>query len=70
MEKTPSQNRLVKYIKESFHELSKITWPTKIQAVNICILVVTFVFVAAIVFAGIDFLLSRGYKFLLELPVK
>ncbi len=70
MEKTPSQNRLVTYFKESFHELTKITWPTKIQAVNICILVVTFVFVAAIVFAGVDFLLSTGYKYLLGLPVK
>lgn len=70
MEKTTRHNRLVQYFIDSAHEVRKVTWPTKIQAVNICILVVSFVFVAAILFAGVDFLFNKGYSYLLELPVK
>lgn len=56
-----------KYFIESFRELSHVTWPTKNQAVNLCILVVVFVFICALAIAGIDFLFSKGYFYLLTL---
>lgn len=63
-------NRFVQYFIDSYAELSKVTWPTKIQAVNICVLVVVFVFAAALVFAGVDYVFNLGYEYLLNLPVK
>lgn len=61
-----ASNTIVQYFADSFHELSKVTWPTRTRAINICILVVVFVFVAAAVFAGVDFLLNKGFGFLIE----
>lgn len=62
-----AQNRLIQYFVDSFHELGKVTWPTRNRAVNICILVVVFVFISAAVFAGIDFIFNQGYQYLLSL---
>ncbi len=55
------------YIAESFRELTKVTWPTRSHAVNVCILVVSFVVIAAAAIAGIDFLFHTGYGYLLSL---
>lgn len=65
-----SQNRLVKYFADSFYELGKVTWPTKTRAVNICILVISFVLIAAAVIAGVDFAFHKGYGYLLTLAGK
>ena len=59
-------NRITQYFVDSFHELGKVTWPTRNRAINICILVISFVFVAAVVFAGVDFLLHEGFTRLIE----
>ena len=65
--KLMAHNRLAQYFIDSFHELGKITWPTKLRAVNICILVLGFVVVAAALIAGIDFAFHQGYAYLLTL---
>ncbi len=62
-----NQNRLIQYIKESYHELGKVTWPTKNRAINICVLVVSFVIVSAAVIAAVDFIFNKGYSYLLVL---
>jgi len=58
---------LKQYFIDSWHELGKVTWPTKNRAINICVLVVSFVLVAAAVIAGIDFVFNKGYAYLLTL---
>lgn len=60
-------NRIKQYVIESFQELGKVSWPTKNRAVNICILVVSFVIISAAVIAGVDFLFNRGYAYLITL---
>ena len=55
------------YFIDSFQELSRVGWPTKNRAVNICILVVSFVVIAAAVIAAVDFALNKGYSYLLVL---
>ena len=60
-------NFVANYVTESFRELAKVTWPTRTRALNICILVVGFVAIAAAVIAGIDFLFHAGYGYLLSL---
>ncbi len=58
------------YFLDSWQELGKVTWPTKSRAVNICILVVSFVLIAAAVIAGVDFVFNKGYTYLLQLSVQ
>ncbi|MEK9132592.1 MAG: preprotein translocase subunit SecE [Patescibacteria group bacterium] len=62
-----TQNRIVQYVLDSFHELGKVVWPTKNRAINICVLVVSFVLISAFAVAGIDYLFHAGYAYLLTL---
>lgn len=62
-----NSNRFTQYFVESYHELGKVTWPTKNRAINICILVVSFVLVCAAFIAGLDFVFNRSYLYLLTL---
>lgn len=55
------------YFIDSVTELGKVTWPTKKRAINVCILVVTFVIISAAVIAGLDFAFNKGYDYLLQL---
>lgn len=63
-------SRIKQYFVDSFQELGKVTWPTKNRAINICILVVSFVLISAAVIAGVDFLFNRGYAYLIFLAQK
>jgi preprotein translocase SecE subunit len=63
-------SKIKQYFIESFQELGKVTWPTKNRAVNICILVVSFVVISAAVIAAIDFVFHEGYGYLLTLAAR
>ncbi len=62
-----AQSKIIQYFVESFQELGKVTWPTKNRAVNICVVVISFVLACAAVIAGVDFLFHQGYLYLLSL---
>jgi len=63
-------NKLTNYVRESMQELTKVTWPTKNQAIRLTIIVLGFVFVFAVFLAGTDLLANRGYSELLEWATK
>lgn len=63
-------SKIKQYFADSFQELGKVTWPTKHRAVNICILVVSFVVISAAVIAAIDFIFHQGYAYLLALAAR
>lgn len=65
-----SMDSFKKYFVDSFQELAKVTWPTKHRAINICILVVSFVIIAAAVIAAVDFVFHEGYSYLLTLAAR
>jgi len=65
-----TKNFLSQYVLDSWRELDKVSWPTRTRAINICILVVVFVFISASVIAGVDFLFHQGYKYLLDLAAQ
>ncbi len=62
-----SHNRIASYFIESYQELTKVIWPTRNKAVNICILVIGFVIVASAFIAGVDFIFNKGYSYLLSI---
>lgn len=60
-------NRLTAYVRDSFHELTKVTWPTKNQAVKLTMIVLGLCLVFAVFLAGIDFIANYGYTHLVNL---
>lgn len=60
-------NAVINYVKQSFQELSKVTWPTKNQAVKLTIIVLVFVLISAVVLAAIDYGFSQFFSYLLKL---
>ena len=59
-------NVLTKYVRESFHELQKVTWPTKNQAIKITAIVLVFTFIFAGLLGLADFVFGLGYHSLLK----
>ncbi len=55
------------YLKSSFEELSRVTWPTKNQAVRLTIIVLVFCFIIGLALTGLDQLFNIGYEYLLNL---
>ncbi len=53
---------LITYVKDSVHELKKVTWPTKKQAINYTIIVVALAIGMAIFFALLDQLFNLGLE--------
>lgn len=61
------QSALTTYFRESYEEFKRVTWPTRNQAIRLCVIVLSFVLVCAIVVAGLDYIFGLGYQSLLKL---
>lgn len=59
-------NAIKSYIKHSFEELTRVTWPTKAQAVKLTIIVFGFCVVMAFLLGVVDYVLTFGYNLLLK----
>ena len=62
-----TDNPIVRYLRETRAELSKVTWPTRQEAVNLTIVVLIVVAVSALILGGFDFLFERLFEFILTL---
>lgn len=60
-------NVLINYLQDSTQELKKVTWPTKIQAVKLTLIVLGFCLIVAIVIGFFDLVFNFGYFQLLQL---
>lgn len=60
-------NTVSNYLRASFEELTRVTWPTKQQAVKISIIVLIFCLVTAVLLGVIDYLFNEGYRYLVNL---
>lgn len=54
------------YFKESKEELSKVTWPTKKQTIEMTIAVIIVVLVVGFYLGGLDFVLTKGLTWLIS----
>ena len=66
-QKNMKENLVTNYVKSSFVELSKVTWPTKNQAIKLTMIVLGFCLVVAIVLGTVDYLFNQGLTQLLKL---
>jgi preprotein translocase subunit SecE len=54
------------YFKESKEELSKVTWPTRKQTIEMTIVVIVVVLLVGSYLGGIDYLLTKGLTWLIS----
>jgi len=55
-------NKLIAYLRDSFEELKKVTWPTRSQTVNYSLAVVALSLIVAIFIGGLDYGFSVGIE--------
>lgn len=60
-------NIVKSYVKSALEELSKVTWPTKNQAVRLTIIVLIFVLVTSFFLGAIDFGFNELYQYMLKI---
>ena len=57
-------NRLTRYFKETWYELKKVSWPTRREAVNLTLMVISVTVFLAIVLGLMDWLFKSGLSLL------
>ncbi|MCX6800057.1 MAG: preprotein translocase subunit SecE [Candidatus Falkowbacteria bacterium] len=57
---------LKQYLKDSYEEVKKVTWPTKQEVINYTLLVIVVSVVIAGFLGGLDFLFSYGLDTILQ----
>jgi preprotein translocase subunit SecE len=59
---TLKNNRLVRYIKDSYVEMKKVTWPTRKETIRITIVVIIISLSVAAFLGLLDYIFSLGIK--------
>lgn len=60
-------NVLTTYLRESYEEFKRVTWPTRNQAIRLSGIVLSFVLASAILIAALDYGFNLGYQYLLNI---
>jgi preprotein translocase subunit SecE len=59
------ENAIIRYLRETYFEMKKVSWPTRREAVNLTIIVVVVTSFLAIVLGLMDWLFASGFGLLL-----
>jgi preprotein translocase subunit SecE len=60
------ENAVVKYFKETRAEVRKISWPSREEAINLTIIVMTVTIAMAAFLGVVDFLFSRLFSLIIR----
>ena len=60
-EKKRQDNVIVQYLRETWFELKKVSWPTRREAINLTIIVVAVTTFLSIVLGLMDWLFATGF---------
>ncbi|MBI5649488.1 MAG: preprotein translocase subunit SecE [Chloroflexi bacterium] len=58
------ENRIMSYVRETRAELRKVVWPTREEATNLTLIVVSTIVAMSVFFGAIDYVLSALVRFL------
>ena len=58
---------LMRYLKDSTHELTLVTWPKQDQLLKMTTITVVFVMISAFLLGLVDFSLTKAYQWFLTL---
>ena len=57
-------NAVVRYLRETWFELKKVSWPTRSEAINLTIIVVVVTSFLAMVLGLLDWIFATGFEWL------
>jgi preprotein translocase subunit SecE len=60
-DKKGQENRIVKYLRETWFELKKVSWPTRSEAVNLTLMVIVATTALSMVLAIMDLVIERAF---------
>jgi preprotein translocase subunit SecE len=63
--KKKRENVIIRYLRETWFELRKVSWPTRREALNLTIIVIVVTSFLAIVLGLMDWLFSSGFGLIL-----
>jgi preprotein translocase subunit SecE len=55
------ENAIIRYLRETWFELRKVSWPTRSEAINLTVIVVAVTTFLAIVLGVMDWLFSTAF---------
>ena len=58
-------NAIVEYLRETWFELKKVSWPTRSEAVNLTIIVIVATAFLAAVLSVMDFVFAQAFSLIL-----
>jgi preprotein translocase subunit SecE len=58
---------VINFVRTSFEELTKVTWPTKNQAIRLTIIVLIMCVVIAVILGALDYGFNVLYQYVLNL---
>jgi preprotein translocase subunit SecE len=64
-DKKKGENAIIRYFRETWFEMKKVSWPTRSEAVNLTIIVVLVTSFLAIVLGLLDWLFSEIFRLFL-----
>lgn len=59
--KKKQENRIVQYLRETWFELRKVSWPTRREAVNLTVIVILATSFLAIILGIMDWVFSSAF---------
>ena len=59
-------NRFVEYVRETWFELKKVSWPTRSEAINLTVIVAAVTMFLALVLGILDWIFSTAFGLLLR----
>jgi preprotein translocase subunit SecE len=65
VEKVKGENRVVRYLRETWYELKKVSWPTRSEAVNLTLIVVAVTAFLSLVLGLMDYVFSTVFRLFL-----
>ena len=60
-EKKKGDNAIIRYFRETWFELKKVSWPTRSEAINLTLIVIAVTSFLAIVLGLMDWLFSTAF---------
>lgn len=66
MSKAKSENRLVRYVKDTRAEVAKVTWPTREEGIRLTWVVFVVTVISAIALFGVDSLFGAIIGFIIR----
>jgi preprotein translocase subunit SecE len=60
-EKKTGENRIIRYFRETYYELRRVSWPTRSEAINLTIIVIVVTTFLAIILGLVDWAFSAAF---------